>query len=89
MPPRRTTSSQNNQANDGVPPSLKGLPPMNAEELYKYLKTLTGLVERQARVVETNGQGQSSSSRNISFDDFKKLGPHYFSGTSNPKEAQV
>ncbi|RVW21788.1 Histone H2A [Vitis vinifera] len=46
---------------------------MNAEELYKYLKTLTGLVERQARVVETNGQGQSSSSRNISFDDFKKL----------------
>ena len=60
---------------------------MNAEELYKYLKTLTGLVERQARVVETNGQGQSSSSRNISFDDFKKLGPHYFSGTSNPKEA--
>ena len=60
---------------------------MNAEGLYKYLKTLASLVECQARVVETNGQGQSSSSRSFSFDDFKKLGPHYFSGTSNPTEA--
>ena len=44
MPPRRTTSSQNSQANDGVPHSLEGLPPMNAEGLYKYLRTLAGLV---------------------------------------------
>ena len=44
MAPRRTTSSQNSQANDGVPPSLEGLPPMNAEGLYKYLRTLVGLV---------------------------------------------
>ena len=32
MPPRKTTSSQNSQANDGVPLSLEGLPPMNAEK---------------------------------------------------------
>ena len=44
MPPRRTTSSQNNQANDGVPPPLEGLPPMNAEGLSRYLGTLAGLV---------------------------------------------
>ncbi|RVX01727.1 Cathepsin D [Vitis vinifera] len=61
MPPRRTTSSQNNQANDGVPPPLEGLPPMNAEGL----------------------------SRGSSFDDFKKLGPPYFSGTSDPTEAET
>ena len=60
---------------------------MNAEEFYRYLGTLAGLVKHQARATETNGQGQSSSSRNISFDDFKKLGPHYFSVTSNPTEA--
>ena len=88
MPPRRTTSSQNSQANDGVPLSLEGLPPMNAEGLYKYLRTFAGLVECQARVAETNGQGQSSSSRGCSFDDFKKLGPPYFSGTSDPTEAE-
>ena len=87
MPPRRTTSSQNNQANDGVPPPLERLSLMNAKGLYRYLGTLSSLVKRQVRAIETNGQGQSSSSRNISFDDFKKLGPHYFSGTSNPKEA--
>ncbi|KAL6320142.1 hypothetical protein AAG906_004651 [Vitis piasezkii] len=87
MPPRRTTSFQNSQANDGVPPPLEGLPPMNEKRLYRYLETLAGLVERQARV-EINGQGQSSSSRGSSFDDFKKLGPPYFSGTSDPTEAE-
>ena len=88
MTPRRTTSSQNNQANDGVPPPLEGLPPMNEKRLYGYLRTLAGLVERQARAAEINGQGQSSSSRGCSFDDFKKLGPPYFSGTSDPTEAE-
>ena len=89
MPPRRTTSSQNSQANDGVPHSLKGLPPMNAEGLYKYLVTFAALVECQARAAKTNGQGQSSSSRSSSFDDLKKLGPPYFSATSNPTEAEA
>ncbi|XP_034710440.1 uncharacterized protein LOC117933155 [Vitis riparia] len=88
MPPRRTTSFQNSQANDGVPPPLEGLPPMNEKRLYRYLGTLAGLVERQARAAEINGQGQSSSSRGSSFDDFKKLGPPYFSGTSYPTEAE-
>ena len=46
------------------------------------------MVECQARAVETNGQGQSSSSRSGSFDDFKKLGP-YFSNTSNPTEVEA
>ena len=36
------------------------------------------MVEHQVRVVETNGQGQFSSSKGNSFDDFKKLGPFYF-----------
>ena len=36
------------------------------------------MVEYQVRVVETNGQGQFSSSRGSSFDDFKKLGPIFF-----------
>ena len=89
MPPRKTTSSQNSQTNDGVPPSLEGLPPMNAKGLYKYLRTFAGLVECQARAAETNGQGQSSSSRSSSFDDFKKLGPSYFSSTSNPTEVEA
>ena len=89
MPPRRTTSSQNSQTNDGVPPLLEGLPPMNAKGFYRYLETLAGLVERQARVAETNGQGQSSSSRGSSFDDLKKLSPPYFSGTSDPTEAEA
>ena len=89
MPPRRTTSSQNSQANDGVPLSLAGLPPMNAEGLYKYLGTLASLVEHQARAVETNGQGQSPSFRSSSFDEFKKLGPPYFSSTSNPTEVEA
>ncbi|RVW78342.1 hypothetical protein CK203_047694 [Vitis vinifera] len=59
MPPRRTTSSQNSQANDDVPP-VEGLP-----------------------------HGQSSSSRGSSFDDFKKLGPPYFSGATDPTEAEA
>ncbi|KAL6343058.1 hypothetical protein AAG906_017870 [Vitis piasezkii] len=62
---------------------------MNAERFYRYLETLAGLVERQARVAETNCQGQSSFSRSSSFDDFKKLGPPYFSATSNPTEAEA
>ena len=37
----------------------------------------------------SNGQGQSSSSRGSSFDDFKKLSPPYFSDTSNPTEAEA
>ena len=74
MAPRRTTSSQNSQANNDVPPPLKGLPPMNAEGLYRYLETLAGLVERQARAIETQALGQHSSSKGSSFDDFNKLG---------------
>ncbi|KAL6318509.1 hypothetical protein AAG906_000587 [Vitis piasezkii] len=61
---------------------------MSTEGLYRYLGTLTGLVERQARATGSNGQGQSSSSRGSSFDDFKKLGSPYFSGTSNPTEVE-
>ena len=49
---------------------------------------MAGLVERQARATESN-QGQSSSSRGSSFDDFKKLSPSYFSDTSNPTEAEA
>ena len=50
---------------------------------------MAGLVERQARATRSNGQGQSSSSRGSSFDDFKKLSPPYFSDTSNPTEAEA
>ncbi|RVW72158.1 hypothetical protein CK203_061810 [Vitis vinifera] len=57
MPPRRPTSSQNNQANNDVPHPLEGLPPMNVEGLYRYLETLVGLVERQARAIETQALG--------------------------------
>ncbi|RVX16738.1 Retrovirus-related Pol polyprotein from transposon 17.6 [Vitis vinifera] len=88
MPPRRPASSQNSQANDDVPP-VEGLPPVSAEGIYRYLGTLAGLVERQARAVGTNVQGQSSSSRGSSFDDFKKLGPPYFSGATDPTEAEA
>ena len=62
---------------------------MSAEGIYRYLGTLAGLVERQARAVGTNVQGQSSSSRGSSFDDFKKLGPPYFSGATDPTEAEA
>ncbi|RVW18432.1 Transposon Ty3-G Gag-Pol polyprotein [Vitis vinifera] len=88
MPSRRPVSSQNSQANDDVPP-VEGLPPVSAEGIYRYLGTLAGLVERQARAVGTNVQGQSSSSRGSSFDDFKKLGPPYFSGVTDPIEAEA
>ena len=89
MPPRRPTSSQNNQANNDVPHPLEGLPPMNAEGLYRYLETLVGLVESQARAIETQALGQPSSSKGSSFDDFKKLGSPYFSSTSDPIEAEA
>ncbi|RVW78955.1 RNA-directed DNA polymerase-like [Vitis vinifera] len=66
-------------ANDDIPPPPRALPPMSTEGLYRYLRTLAGLVECQARVTGCSGQGQSSSIRGSSFDDFKKLGPPYFS----------
>ena len=50
---------------------------------------MAGLVKRQARATGSNGQGQSSSSRGSSFDDFKKLSPPYFSDTSNPTKAKA
>ena len=50
---------------------------------------MASLVERQARATGSNNQGQSSSTRGISFDDFKKLGPPYFSGTSDPTETEA
>ncbi|KAL6323506.1 hypothetical protein AAG906_039083 [Vitis piasezkii] len=89
MPPRRLASSQNSQANDDIPPPPEALPPMSTEGLYRYLGTLAGLVERRARATGSNGQGQSSSTRGSSFDDFKKLGPPYFSGTLDPTEAEA
>eukprot|EP00261_Vitis_vinifera_P016314 XP_010645156.1 PREDICTED: uncharacterized protein LOC104877802 [Vitis vinifera] len=67
----------------------EALPPMSTEALYRYLGTLAGMVERQARATGSNGQGQSSSTRGSSFDDFKKLGPPYFSGTLDPVEAEA
>ncbi|RVW74785.1 hypothetical protein CK203_059447 [Vitis vinifera] len=87
MPPRKPASSQNSPANDDIPHPPKVLPPMSTEGLYRYLRTLAGLVERQARATGSNGQGQSSSTRGSSFDDFKKLGFPYFSSTSDPTEA--
>ena len=89
MPPRRLASSQNSQANNDVPPPIEGLPPMNAEALYRYLETLVGLVERQASAIETQALGQPSSSMDSSFDDFKKLGPPYFFGTLDPTKAET
>ena len=50
---------------------------------------MAGLVERHARATGSSGQGQSSSSRGSSFDDFKKLSPPYFSDTSDPTEAEA
>ncbi|XP_059597457.1 uncharacterized protein LOC132254850 [Vitis vinifera] len=88
MPPRRAASSQNSQANDDVPP-VEGLPPVSTEGIYRYLGTLAGLVECPARAAGTNVQGQSSSSKGSSFDDFKKLGPPYFFGTSDPIEVEA
>ena len=89
MPPRRPASSQNNQANDDIPPPSEALPPMSTEGLYKYLGTLAGLVKRQARATGSNGQGQSSSSRGSFFDDFKQLTPPYFFDTLDSIEAEA
>ena len=47
------------------------------------------MVERQVRATRSNGQGQSSSTRGSSFDNFKKLGPPYFFGTSDPIETET
>ncbi|KAL6321550.1 hypothetical protein AAG906_021745 [Vitis piasezkii] len=38
-------------ANNDVPPPLEGLPSMNVERLYRYLETLVGLVECQAKLL--------------------------------------
>ena len=46
------------------------------------------MVEHHARAIETQALGQHSSSKGSSFDDFKKLGPPYFSGTLEPMEAE-
>ena len=89
MPPRRLAFSQNSQANDDIPPPPKALPPMSTEGIYRYLGTLAGLVECQARATRSNGQGQSSSTKGSSFDKFKKLGPPYFSGTLDPTKAEA
>ena len=89
MPPRRPASSQNSHANDDIPPPSEVLPPMSTKGLYRYLGTLASLVERQARATGSNGQGQSSSTRDSSFDDFKKLGPPYFFSTSDPTETEA
>ena len=89
MLPRRPASSQNSQANDDIPPPPEALPPMSTEGLYRYLGTLAGLVEREARAIGSNGQRKSSSTRGSSFDDFKKLGPPYFSGTLGLTEVEA
>ena len=89
MPPRRPASSQNNHAKDDIPPPPEVLPPMSTEGLYRYLGTLAGLVERQAKAIGSNGQGQASSTRGSSFNDFKKLGPPYFFGTSDLIETET
>ena len=57
MPPRRLASSQNSRANNDIPPPPEALPPMSTEGLYRYLGTLAGLVEWQAKATESNGQG--------------------------------
>ncbi|WJZ82022.1 hypothetical protein VitviT2T_001820 [Vitis vinifera] len=49
IPPRRPSSFQNSQANDDIPPPPKALPSMSTEGLYRYLGTLTGLVEHPTK----------------------------------------
>ncbi|KAL6326034.1 hypothetical protein AAG906_038526 [Vitis piasezkii] len=44
---------------------------------------------RSARAIKTQALGQPSSSKGSSFDDFKKLGPPYFSSTSDPTKAEA
>ena len=48
MPPKRDLSSQTSQANDDVPPQFKNVGPVSVEGLHRYLRTLVGLVKRQA-----------------------------------------
>ena len=55
MPLRRPVSSQNSQVNDDIPLPSEALPTMSIEGLYRYLGTLAGLVERQARATGSNG----------------------------------
>ena len=62
---------------------------MSTEGLYRYLGTLAGLVECQARAIGSNGQGQSSYNISSSFDDYKKLGSLYFSSTSDLTKAKA
>ena len=57
MPPRRSASSQNSQANDDIPPPLEAFTFMSTEGLYRYLGALAGLVESQARATGSNSQG--------------------------------
>ena len=78
MPPRRSASSQNSQANDDIPPPPEALPPMSTKGLYRYLGTLDGLVERQARATGSNGQGQSSSTRGSAFETLRSWVPLTF-----------
>ena len=88
MPPRRDSSSQTSHANDDITPQFENMGPMSTKGFYRYLGTIAELLERWARVAETNGQGQSATTRGSSFDDFKRLRP-YFSGTSDPTEAKA
>ena len=50
---------------------------------------MDGLVERQARGFGNNGQGQSSSSKGNSFNYFKRLGPPFFSVSSDLTKAKA
>ncbi|RVX03294.1 hypothetical protein CK203_020029 [Vitis vinifera] len=67
--------------------------PQEEQLLHKTVRLMIDVppVELNAklRAVGTNVQGQSSSSRGSSFDDFKKLGPPYFSGATDPTEAEA
>ena len=89
MPPRRLASSENSSVNDDIHHPPQALPLMSSKRLYRYLGTLDGLVERQARATGSNGQGQSSSTRGSYFDDFKKLGHPYFSSPLDPTNAKT
>ena len=89
IPPRRNLSSKTSQANDDVPCQFENVGLMSVEGLYRYLRTIARMVELQARAIETNGQGQSATTRGSSFDDFKRLGPPYFSGTLDPTKAEA
>ena len=89
MPPRRDLSSQTSQTNDDVPPQFENMGPMSAKGLYGCLGTIAGLVEHQVQAIETNEQGQFATTRGSSFDDFKRLGPLYFFGTSDPIKVEA